>query len=30
MGLYGRKLVEDKYDEKIIVEEYLKLILSLS
>ena len=30
MGLYGRKLILEKYDEKIIVAAYLKLILSLS
>jgi hypothetical protein len=30
MGLLGRKMVKENYDEKIIVHEYLKLILSLS
>lgn len=30
MGTFGRKLVLEIYDEKIIVNEYLKLILSLS
>ncbi len=30
MGTYGRKLILEKYDERIIVEEYLKLVLSLS
>jgi glycosyltransferase involved in cell wall biosynthesis len=30
MGTFGRKLVLEIYDEKIIVSEYLKLILSLS
>lgn len=30
MGNYGRTWVEEKYDEKIIVQEYLKLILRLT
>ena len=30
MGLYGRKLILEKYDEKIIFAAYLTLIMSLS
>lgn len=30
MGVFGRKLALEKYDEKIIVQDYLKLILSLT